>query len=446
MNKTWLIIKREYITRVRNKTFLLSTFLMPILFVVLIAGVVFITIKSSKEETVAVGDSEGMLTEYLTSSKSLRFEFLNDADTSLLQKDFTAVLLAPQNGINKTEQYQIYTKKNLSVRSESSIRKKINEAVETRLMTTTGGLTRLQYDSIRKKAETVSLDNKVLGDGEEIKEGNSGVAYGVGYGAGFLIYITLFLYGAMVMRGVMEEKTNRIAEVIVSSVRPTQLMMGKIIGIGAVGVTQFLLWIILIYLLSLGLGLLIPADVMAQVNDANASGEMSQSMPGAGASSGAMQAIVSAQQTLGTVNWPLIIGCFLFYFVFGYLFYAALFAAVGSAVNEDPQDAQSLMFPITMPIILAIIIMINAINDPESSLATWASMIPFFSPIVMMARIPFGVPGTVPYWQLGLSMALLVAGFLFTTWLSAKIYRTAILMYGKKVTAKEFWKWAFKKS
>jgi ABC-2 type transport system permease protein len=443
MNKTWLIIKREYLTRVKNKTFLLSTFLMPLLFVGLIAAVVFITVKGTKEEKVAVGDKDGLLQEFLDAGKSIQFEFIPNADTALLQKDYTAVLLAPQNGINTTERYQIYTRKNLSVVSESAISKKINEAVETRLMTTIGGMSRAEYDSLRSQAKAVSLDNMVLGEGDEIKEGNSGVAYGVGYGAGFLIYITLFLYGAMVMRGVMEEKTTRIAEVIVSSVRPTQLMMGKIIGIGAVGVTQFLLWILLIVLLSNGLGLLLPKEVMMQA------GEASTQMNAGGMStvnSGPMMALMETQKTLSAVNWPLIIGCFLFYFTFGYLFYAALFAAVGSAVNEDPQDAQSLMFPITMPIILAIIIMINAITQPESSLATWSSMIPFFSPIVMMARIPFGVPGTVPFWQLGLSMALLVAGFLFTTWLSAKIYRTAILMYGKKVTPKEFWKWAFKKS
>lgn len=442
MNKTWLIIKREYLTRVKAKTFLLSTFLMPLLFVGLIAAVTFITVKSAKEETVAVGDSEGLLKEFLESGKSIKFEFVAGADTALLEKGYTAVLLAPKNGINKTDQYQIFTRKNLSVMSESAINRQINDAVEARLMTTTGGLTREEYDNIRKAAKKVSLENKVVSEGSEIKAGNSGVAYGVGYGAGFLIYITLFLYGAMVMRGVMEEKTNRIAEVVVSSVRPTQLMMGKIIGIGAVGVTQFLLWIILIFALSSALGFIIPKETLAQVNDANQ--QMNQ-MPN-GAAGGAMEAFAKTQATLSSVNWPLIIGCFLFYFVFGYLFYAALFAAVGSAVNEDPQDAQSLMFPITMPIILAIIIMINAINQPESSLATWSSMIPFFSPIVMMARIPFGVPGTVPYWQLGLSMALLVGGFLFTTWLSAKIYRTAILMYGKKVTPKEFWKWAFKKA
>jgi ABC-2 type transport system permease protein len=415
---------------------------MPILFVGLMAAVTFITIKSSKEEKIAVGDKNGVLKDYLESDKTLKFEFLDNADTSLLQKGYTAILLAPGNGINQEDKYEIFTRKNLSMSSESAISKQINRAVETRLMTTVGGMSRGEYDSIRAKAKTVSLDAKVLGEGDEIKAGNSGVAFGVGYGAAFLIYITLFLYGAMVMRGVMEEKTNRIAEVVVSSVRPTQLMMGKIIGIGAVGVTQFLLWVLLIMLLSSGLGLLLPSEVAQQASEA--SQQMNQDMPGAGG--GFVQAITKAQTSLGTVNWPLIVGCFLFYFVFGYLFYAALFAAVGSAVNEDPQDAQSLMFPITMPIILAIIIMINAINQPESALATWSSMIPFFSPIVMMARIPFGVPGTVPYWQLGLSMALLVLGFLLTTWLSAKIYRTAILMYGKKVTAKEFWKWAFKKS
>jgi ABC-2 type transport system permease protein len=180
---------------------------------------------------------------------------------------------------------------------------------------------------------------------------------------------------------------------------------------------------------------------MAQATDA------STQIPGnTQQASEAMITLARAQNELSSVNWPLIIFCFMFYFLFGYLFYAALFAAVGSAVNEDPQDAQSLMFPITMPIILAIIIMINAIVHPEGSLATWSSLIPFFSPIVMMARIPFGVPGTVPYWQLGSSMLILVAGFLLTTWLSAKIYRTGILLYGKKATWKEMWKWTFRRS
>ena len=238
------------------------------------------------------------------------------------------------------------------------------------------------------------------------------------------------------MRGVMEEKTNRIAEVIVSSVRPFQLMMGKIIGIGAVGLTQFLIWIILIAGISTLMMSFIPAEVLQQVQ------EQGPEMSGSSAqTSEAVRTLANAQLSLSTVNWPLVIGCFIFYFLGGYLFYAALFAAVGSAVNEDAQDAQSLTFPITMPIIIAIIIMVNSINDPTSSLATWSSIIPFFSPIVMMSRVPFGVPDTVAIWELGLSMALLILGFIFTTWLSAKIYRTGILLYGKKPTWKEMIKW-----
>ena len=191
------------------------------------------------------------------------------------------------------------------------------------------------------------------------------------------------------------------------------------------------------------IGALVPHEILEQVNEAN------KSMPGAQMNMQGNEALIGlakAQNELSSVNWLLVAGCFIFYFLFGYLFYAALFAAVGSTVNEDPQDAQSLMFPVTMPIILAIFLMINAITHPDSSLAKWSSIIPFFSPIVMMARIPFGVPGTVSYLQLGVSMFLLVAGFLITTWVSAKIYRTGILLYGKKATWKEMWKWAFRNS
>lgn len=214
-------------------------------------------------------------------------------------------------------------------------------------------------------------------------------------------------------------------------------MTGKIIGIGAVGLTQFLIWIVLLATISTIAMSLIPHDVLEQVKNARGS------MPGSSAqTTEAMSTLANAQYTLSSVNWFMVVGCFIFYFIGGYLFYAALFAAIGSAVNEDAQDAQSLTLPVTLPIILGIIIMINSINDPTSSLATWSSIIPFFSPIVMMSRIPFGVPDTVPYWQLGASMALLVFGFLFTTWLSAKIYRTGILMYGKKPSWKEMLKWA----
>ena len=321
MNKTWLIIKREYITRVRNRTFIISTLLTPLFFVGLIAAI---------------------------------------------------VMMNPD---------------------EKSLPDSISD---------------------QKVKETVAKNER------------SGIAYAVGYTSSFLIYITILIYGTMVMRGVSEEKTNRIAEIIISSVKPFQLMMGKIIGIGAVGLTQFFIWIVLVLIFALVLFNFLPAEILneAQRQGSQPSGDLSMK--------------------LASVNFPLIISCFLFYFIFGYLFYASLFAAVGSAVSEDSQDTQSLMMPVTMPIILAIVIMVQVIVHPTSSMATWSSMIPFFSPVVMMARVPFGVPGTVPVWELLASMVLLVAGFLFTTWLSAKIYRTGILLYGKKITWKEMWKWSFR--
>ncbi len=237
------------------------------------------------------------------------------------------------------------------------------------------------------------------------------------------------------MRGVMEEKMNRIAEVIISSVKPFQLMMGKILGIAAVGLTQLLIWIILIVGLSTIASSFIPHDALQQAQNMNTS-------MGPAGNSAALKFLM-AKNTFLSANWALIIPCFLFYFIGGYLFYASLFAAVGSVVNEDPQEAQSLMLPITMPIILSFIIMTTAASRPDTPVAVWGSMIPFSSPIVMMARIP---SGTVPLWQIAVSMLSLIAGFILTTMLAAKIYRTGILLYGKKVTFREMGRWLFRKS
>lgn len=447
MNKIWLIIKREYLTRVKNRTFILSTFLTPLFFAALIGIIVFITIKNTDKEKVAIIDTSGVFKKEIDSIKTIRL-VLNPvpvADTNTYEKNgYTAILYAPHSGINSTDKWRLYSRKSFAVTAVSSIEDRIRKGMENNMLMEKYKVSTINIDSIRDASRKIDLEEKRIGAGTHSQDGNSMVAYAVGYGAGFLIYITLFIYGAMVMRGVMEEKTNRIAEVIISSVKPFELMMGKIIGVGAVGLTQFFMWIILITVFSSIIGALIPHDILIQVNEAN------KSIPGGQMNMQGNEAFIGLAQAttkqLSSVNWLLVTSCFIFYFFFGYLFYAALFAAVGSSVNEDPQDAQSLMFPITMPIILAIVIMINAITHPDSQLATWSSIIPFFSPIVMMARIPFGVPGTVPYWQLGLSMFLLVAGFLVTTWISAKIYRTGILMYGKKATWKEMWKWAFRNS
>lgn len=320
MNKILLIIKREYLTRVRSRTFIISTFLTPLFFVGLIAAITYFTAAS------------------------------------------------PDKGS--------------------------------------------------------AMADKIMQNGPLPEKENLGIAYLAGYISSFLIYITILIYGTMVMRGVSEEKTNRIAEIIISSVKPFQLMMGKILGIGAVGLTQFIMWLILIVIFSSAAFFFLPSPAINELatTDANLKAP----------------AILA---DLAKVNLPLLITCFVFYFIFGYLFYASLFAAVGSAVSEDAQDTQSLMFPITMPIVLAIVLMMQAINDPSGNLAVWSSLVPFFSPVVMMARLPFGVPAAVPYWQLATSMLLLFGGFVFTTWLSAKIYRTGILLYGKKITWKEMWKW-----
>ena len=437
MNKIWLIIKREYLTRVRKKTFILTTILTPLLFAAIFAVVIFITIKNVSNEKVAVVDPGGYLKSTLESSKIVTYQFDTGIDTSnFVAKGFSAVLFAPKTGINQTANFKLITEKSLNRIANSKIERDISRALENNMISQELKIDPKQIDSIKSRAENISIETSKKGEGGKLESSSFDVANGIGYITGFLIYITLFIYGTMVMRGVMEEKTNRIAEVIISSVKPFQLMMGKILGIGAVGLTQFLIWIILITVISGVLSSMIPPEVLDQVQQNNGQ------MPGSSQQgSEAIRNLAAAQNSLSSINWGLVIFSFVFYFIGGYLFYAALFAAVGSAVNEDPQDAQSMTFPVIMPIILAIVIMINAINDPGGSLATWSSIIPFFSPIVMMARIPFGVPDTVPYWQLGLSMAFLVLGFLFTTWLSAKIYRTGILMYGKKPSWKEMIKW-----
>ena len=435
MSKVGLIIKREYLSRVRKKTFILTTILTPLLFIGMIAAVTFITAKNIRNEKIAVVDEQSLLKSNLKNSKSVSYEFRNDVDTSNFKsKGFTAILFAPHSGINQTRNFKLISEKSLNRIANDRIDKDISHALESNMISQELKIDPVLIDSIKSRANEVKIEAVKKDELGKLTSSNFDIASGIGYLTGFLIYITLFIYGVMVMRGVMEEKTNRIAEVMISSVKPFQLMMGKIIGIGAVGLTQFLIWIILISGLSVLFGSSLSPETMQQVQNAQqGAGGMQQSAP-----PGGMAALVT---NLSSVNWIMVVGCFLFYFLGGYLFYASLFAAVGSAVNEDSQDAQSLSFPITLPIILAIIIMINAINDPGSSLATWSSIIPFFSPIVMMARIPFGVPDTVPYWQLGLSMVLLVLGFLFTTWLSAKIYRTGILLYGKKPSWKEMIKW-----
>lgn len=434
MNKIWLVIKREYFTRVKNKTFLLSTFLFPIVIVAFIIGSTFLAIKSKNKVKIAVVNDPGYLQKNLANdSSSVIFEYPTDVNSSNYEsKGYAGILKV--NADTATEKYVIESKKSLSIETMSYVERQMKKAIEYNMLQEKN-IEKKILDSISKASEKAArITNKL----ETGKEANNKLPYIIGFGCGIIIYITMFVFGAMVMRGVMEEKTSRIAEVIVSSVKPFQLMMGKILGIAAVGLTQMLLWIVFLMILVNIIPLFVSAETWGQFQQMQQS---QQQLPGGSNNTVAIEMLKATDTFKSEINWALIIPCFLFYFLGGYLFYASLFAAVGSVVNEDPQEAQSLMLPIMMPIVFGFIILSTSIENPDSPTAFWGSMIPFTSPIVMMGRVAKGVPEVVPWWELFLSMALLVIGFIFTTWLAGKIYRTGILLYGKKPSWKEMMKW-----
>lgn len=424
MRKIWLIIKREYLTRVRKKTFIISTLLFPLLYLALIFGMGYIAEKSRQNLRVAIIDSSGYFTETVLQQQnsvdnSSTLIFVKDSADKVIADYKTAgydgyiVIPAINWQTGKTDSLLFKANKSYGTSATAAVEAKLNriwDEVKNE---------KLGIDAEKRKILTqsrISVSSSNIND----EKANAKTAEGIAFVCGILIYMILLIYGSQVMMGVMEEKTNRIAEVIVSSVKPFQMMLGKILGIGLVALTQFLLWIAFVFII---------------YNIGKASG------------GGMVNAMVgNMQQMFSSVNVPLILFCFGFYFIAGFFFYASLYGAIGSAVNEDMREAQSLSFPITMLVILSIAIMSTAIANPTSPIAVWASIIPFSSPIVMMARIPFGVPNTVPWWQLGLSMGMLILGFIFTVWFAAKIYRTGILMYGKKPSWKEMLRWVFRKN
>jgi ABC-2 type transport system permease protein len=426
MNKILLIIRREFLTRVRKKTFIIGTILFPLLYLGLIFGTGYIADKTKENLNIAVIDKSGLFSEELINSVN-RGDTLNKIklvpdnikgfNEHFDSLGYDGYIIIPEsfNWQTGTDSNRILvnTKKSFGNGAIDPVEKKIN-LLWTKIKHDSLGLT-AQKNAILNSSINLKLNN------EKNKNADAGIATVIGYVSGFLMYFILLLYGSQVMMGVTEEKTSRIAEVVVSSVKPFQLMIGKIIGIGMVALTQFLIWIACIFII---------------YNVGKTSGN---------SSSGSFAMVGQIQHVFTSVNVPLVVGCFIFYLLAGFFFYSSLYAAIGSAINEDMREAQSLSFPITMLIIFSIALMTPAIANPSSPVAVWASIIPFSSPIVMMARIPFGVPNTVPWWQLGLSMVLLIVGFIFTTWFAARIYRTGILMYGKKPSWKEMIKWAFRK-
>jgi len=438
MRNIYLVIRREYLVRVKKKSFLIMTILAPILFVGLYAAVIWIAVGSVDLKTVQVVDESNLFKNEFKNTESLKFDYLsssiNSAKNQFQKSGANALVYIPKDVIQEPKSVRIYAAKNVSMDLKSSIENVIEKQIEEIKLSEAGITHKILEDSrVNVKSETISLSD----EGE--KTSSSAAATAIGGVCAFLIYMSVFIYGTQVMRGITEEKTNRIVEVIISSVKPYQLMMGKIIGVALVGLTQFILWITLTISLS-SVATAVLSDRMPQDSKAMVK-EMQMNAPAGGLPGSTVQnPVAEILGAINSLNIPLILGCFLFYYLGGYLFYSALFGAVGAAVDNDA-DTQQFMLPITLPIIFSFVFAQFVLRDPDGSLAFWTSIIPFTSPIVMMVRIPFGVPA----WEIALSMVLLVAGFMGTIWMAARIYRVGILMYGKKVTYKELAKWIFYK-
>lgn len=432
MNKILLIIQREYLVRVQKKSFLLTTIGVPLIIIAFYAIMIAIGASGGHEKNkIAVIDEAKLFAGGMEKAKSdsSTYVFLNNESPDSLKVNYKNLgydyflYIPPADTTQNISNIQLYSRSTVAISQKGRIEKAINNAIELKRLQS-ANLSREQYRAIKSD---VSIQNIT---GKQQKKGVAVVASVVAFVCGMLIYIIMLIYGTMVMRGVMEEKISRIAEVMVSSVRPFQLMMGKIIGIGAVGLTQFSIWILLIIGLRFILSAFIPAF------------DLSALPQGAAATADTSDLQTALRVGLDSIPIGLITFCFIFYFLGGYLLYASLFAAIGSVVSEDQNEAQQMVFPVMMPIVLGFVIMTKAAAEPDSPLVVFGSIFPLTSPVVMVGRIMYDVPIS----QLILSMVLLVLSVLFFVWLSAKIYRTGILMYGKKVSWKEMIRWAFRKS
>lgn len=436
MNKILLIIKREYLSRVRKKSFVIMTILGPVLMAGLILAPILLMDSSDEEKKeIWVCDENNLFEPQFEDVDGTDYQFFKNDLAEVKERfnssDGYALVHIPrfenQNIDVLESSVKVYVHKPMSLSNQNQISNNIESVIES-IKLKQEGLTR---DIIDRTRSNVNLNTIILGESGSEKTGSTEVSMGISMFGGFLIYIFIFLYGAMVMRGVMEEKTSRIVEIIISSVKPIQLMMGKIIGIALVGFTQFALWVSLTFIISsVATALLVnPADINP-VDIANGSEIMIQELE---TNQGGLSSVF---EQLESINITFLLAMFLFYFIGGYLMYGSLFAAVGSAVDSET-DSQQFMLPITIPLIFSFIALQTILENPDSSLAFWCSIIPFTSPIVMMGRLPFDPP----LWELGLSMVLLIVGFIFTSWLAGRIYRVGILMYGQKVNYKTLWKW-----
>ena len=438
LHKTGVVISREYLNRVKKKSFLITTFVVPVLFaaICILPSLLMLNVKE-KSQKVAVIDNSGIVLPFLQDNESATYTDFTGQDPEVLRKDLAShgmdvlVLVSPLDSASSVN-IQCYSKKPVGVDFSDAIRSKANKAVEQYRIGQyeISGLEQIMKDV---KAD-VKLNEFTLDDSGNATVSESGIYMSISMLLGMLIYMFIALFGGAVMSSVIEEKSSRVVEVLVSSVKATELMFGKIIGIALVALTQFVLWIALTLILVLAASAIFGFGSMAS------SPEMME-MAQTGMAGVDMSAVQNSEMsviltTLSNIPWGTLIVSFLIFFVLGYLLYASMYAAIGSAV-ENEADSQQLQLPVTIPLMLAFFIVFFAFKNPDSSIVFWGSMIPFTSPIVMLARIPYGVP----FWEIALSVVLLLGTFMVMAWASAKIYKAGILMFGKKSSWSDLWKW-----
>jgi ABC-2 type transport system permease protein len=439
IKKINLIVRREFAIRVRKKSFLIATFLTPLLMAALITvPTLMTTLKDNKEKNIEVIDPTGIGEKVLEDREYTHFTFRKEGDPEAYKKDFDTrnlhALCVIEAAEGNSVEVRMYSTGSIDQDLQRYVSRQISHEVEQQRMDS------YNIPQLKEIIEDIRTDIPVKAltwteTGDE-KETITEVYMAIAYLSSFLIYMFIFMYGSMVIRGVIEEKTNRIVEVIISSVKPVELMLGKIIGVALVALLQFFLWILLTAIILFVVMALIGSGAVADM--AGSAPQMQGGLAGTIASfdtgNGVLTGIAS---TISQINFGKFLLSFCLYFIGGYLMYASMFAAVGS-VSDAETDTQQFQLPITIPLILGLFIMMHTFQYPDSSLSVWASIIPFTSPMVMLARLPFG---GVPLWQLLISLTLLFLTFLAVVHFSAKVYRVGILMYGKKVTWKELWKW-----
>lgn len=484
------VISREYSTRVKKKSFLVTTFVVPILFAAFIVGITYIMGNTKqRKQDVAVVDQSGIVFSHLENTDRLTFADYSLSDPDSLKADLEGigkdvlVVISPLDTVSKSVSVSAYSAKPLGVEFTSGLAVKVDKAVEEYRVRQYG------IDNLSKIMEEVRSDVKIneytLGEDGKESVSESGIYMIVSMLLGIIIWMFIVMFGGQVMSSVIEEKNSRVVEVLISSVKAVDLMFGKIIGVALVALTQFMLWIVLSVVLVSVAGAFIGQDMLKDISSnpqmmaqtmgvspeqlsalnlgqaggsvavdlsaGDSASAITASNPAAAgdsalapASADSLSAAAPAEQddlsviigTLANIPWTRLIISFLLYFLLGYLLYASLYAAIGSAV-ENEGDAQQLQMPVTIPLLIAYFIILMAFQNPDSQLVVWGSLIPFTSPIVMLARIPYGVP----MWQLALSLVLLLLTFIACAWASAKIYKAGILLFGKKTTFKDLWKW-----